>query len=81
MEQTLKWAVIVSCSTAAEGGKERKERERVCVYVCQSGENATQKHSRGTTRLLLTVLHVGLYIWFIATYRLDYLSIMMKRWW
>jgi len=36
MEQTLKRAVIVSRSTAAEGGKERKERERESVCVCVS---------------------------------------------
>jgi len=38
MERKIKQAVIVSCSTAAEEGKERKgkegERERVCVCVC-----------------------------------------------
>jgi len=33
----VKWAMIVSCSTTAEKGKERKgkrERESMCVCVC-----------------------------------------------
>ena len=37
MEQEVKRAAIVSCSTAAERGKEgkgKRERERVCVCVC-----------------------------------------------
>jgi len=35
MEREVKWAVIVSCSTAAERGKEGKgKRERECVCVC-----------------------------------------------
>ena len=83
MEQTLKRAGIVGRSTAAEGGKERKgKRERVCVCVMKWGKcNAKLGHSGGTTRLLLMVLRTGLYIRFVATYRLDYLSITMKRWW
>jgi len=34
MERKVKRAAIVSCSTAAEGGRERRERERERESVC-----------------------------------------------
>ena len=53
MERKVKRAVIVSCSTAAEGGRERRERERereresVCVcWLHMSYLNAGQNEMR-----------------------------------
>jgi len=49
MERKVKRAAIVSCSTTAEEGRERKERERVCVcvYMTKWGKcdaKAQQRH-------------------------------------
>jgi len=71
MEQTLKRATIVSRSTAAEGGNERKERNAKAESQKEGKTRRKLWHGGGTTRLLLTVLRAGLYSSNLSTYSLG----------
>jgi len=69
----VKWAAIVSHSTAAEKGKERKgkrERESVCVCVTKWGKRNAKAQQRHYSPSAHGAAHGFLYISKLSTYSL-----------